>query len=189
MSNVILKDSDVTIMQKALVAFLDKEFHKVVSSVSAFDGVWTNTDIQSKVQNPPALFVTWLGNRVSVANEKVHTWSILLFMRTTSGAQTEWERELASHIIEFIEKKLHNQKLKNENGPIGAPLQHIKSDNLWHTVEKGSGFTLYGITFEQSMYPVYDDLSDMDNFLTYYEKVVGGDVTLIETLAKPNEPM
>lgn len=189
MSNLILKDSDVTIMQKALVAFLDKEFHRVVNSVAAFDGIWTNADIQSRVQNPPALFVTWLGNRAGVVNEKVHTWSILLFMRTTSSEQTEWERELASHIIEFIEKKLHNQKLKNENGSIGSPLRHIKSDNLWHTVEKGSGFTLYGITFEQSMIPVYEDTSDMGDFLTYYEDVCHGDMTLIEILAKPNEPM
>lgn len=184
-----VQDSAVAIMQRALVEFLDREFRSVVRKVEAFDGIWTSADVNTHVKNPPALFVTWLGNRADRMNEKVHTWSILLFMRVSNSQQTDRERELATHIVEYIEHKLHNRKLSDENGDIGSPLRHIKSENLWHSVQKDSGFTLYGITFEQNMYPVITDESDMGDFLTYYEKVCKGDLTLIETLAKPNEPL
>lgn len=184
-----MQDSSVTLMQRALVKWLDVEFKKVVRKVQAFDGLWTDSDVRTHIQATPSLFVTWLGNRANTQNEKTNTWSILLFMRVNNAKQTDRERELATSIIEWIEHKLHGKKLSNENGVIGGPLKHIKSENLWHNIPKGYGFTLYGITFEQDMYPVFDDENSLDDFLTYFEKVVGGDLTLIETLAKPNESL
>lgn len=182
-----MQDSAVTIMQTALVAWLEGEFKKVVRKVQAFDGLWTDEDVRTHIQATPSLFVTWLGNRAGYANEKVHTWSILLFMRVNNAKQTDRERELATHIIEWIEHKLDGKKLSNENGQIGSPLKHIKSENLWHNIPKGYGFTLYGLTFEQSMFPVFDVDSSIDDFLTYFEEVTNGDLTLIETLVEPNK--
>lgn len=181
------QDSAVTVVQDALVEFLAKEFKGVVRKVQAFDGLWTDSDVRTHIQATPALFVTWLGNRAGRLDEKVHTWSILLFMRVNNSKQTTRERELANHIIEYIEHKLHRQHLSGDAENIGGPFEHIRSENLWHSIPKGNGFTLYGITFEQAMYPVYEDDSDMGDFLTYYEKVVDGDLTLIETLVKPQE--
>ncbi|PWD90344.1 hypothetical protein [Ignatzschineria cameli] len=183
-----MQDSSISIMQKALVEWLDTEFKHVVRKVQAFDGLWTDSDVRTHIQATPSLFVTWLGNRAGVHHEKTNTWSILLFMRVNNAKQTDRERELATAIIEYIEQKLHRRKLSNKNGTIGGELKHIKSENLWHNIPKGYGFTLYGITFEQDMYPVGNDDSSLDDFLTYYEKV-GGDPVLIETIAKPNEPL
>lgn len=182
-----MQQSAVMLMQEALVEFLEKEFKGVVRKVQAFDGLWTDADVRAHIQVTPSLFVTWLGNRPERANEKVHTWSILLFMRVNNSKQTSGEREIAMHIIEYIEQKLHRNILSNKAGSIGGPLLHIKSENLWHNIPKGYGFTLYGITFEQAMYPVFEDNSSMDDFLTYYEKAVDGDLTIIETLVKPQE--
>lgn len=184
-----MQDSAVTIMQRALVEWLEGEFKKVVRKVLPFDGLWTDSDVRTHIQATPSLFVTWLGNRANRLNEKTHTWSILLFMRVNNAKQTDRERELATHIIEWIEHKLDGKKLSNKEGTIGGPLRHVKSENLWHNIPKGYGFTLYGITFEQEMFPIYQGDDSIDDFLTYFEKVVGGDVTLIETLAKPNEPL
>lgn len=183
-----MQDSAVTLMQNALVEWLEKAFKGVIRKVQPFDGLWTAEDVRTHIQSTPSLFVTWLGDRAERADEKIHTWSILLFMRVNNAKQTQKERELASHIIEFIERKLHRHKLRNEWGEIGGPLNHIKSENLWHSVPKGTGFTLYGITFEQGVTVNFDpEYNELPDFLTYFEQALEGDLKLIETIAKPRE--
>lgn len=182
-----MQKSAVEIAQDAIVAFLEKEFcPRPVYRVQAFDGLFTTEDIRTHVQNTPSIFVTWLGSRAGRAEEKIHTWSILLFMRVNNSKQTDAERVLANHLLEYIEHKMHRHHLGNEYGEFTV-MEHIKTENLWHSLPKGSGFTMYSLTFECGMYPVIEE--DYPDFLTYFEEVAEGDTTLLEILAKPNEPL
>lgn len=177
----------VTQMREKLIEWLDEEF-PFMRAVEPFDGAWTEADIETRITTTPALYVSWLGNVPARGAEKRHTWSIILFMTTNNSQQTPEDRAVVDSIIEYIELKLHKKRFKNEGGHYFGALEHAGSKSLWHASPRVSGFTLYAIDFTQEMYSVIDDEDDIDDFLTYYEKVCKGDLTLIETLAKPNEP-